>query len=85
MRDNFKVVGDLIRDTLQVRGKWSLKRLASVSGFYAAILYIMLPAFNFKFEPKDWAFIGLISFSTASMGMTVWNKKVDNNNNETNG
>jgi len=59
------------------KGKFSIKRLAGISGFYFAIIYIFLPVINKHFVPFDWAFWGLISFAGASIGMTVWNKKIN--------
>lgn len=70
-------VPKIIRDTLMTRGKWSIKRLAGVSGFYFAILYASIPMVKPEFEVKEFVFGGLVAFAAAAISMTVWNKKID--------
>ena len=70
----------IIRDTLQVRGKWSIKRLAGISGFYFAILYVFMPYANDGFIVHEFVFVGLLTFAASALAMTVWNKKIDNQN-----
>lgn len=77
-----KKVKKLFTDTLQTRGKWSIKRMAGISGFYFAVLYVFIPFWAESFHPQEWAFWGLITFGASAIGMTVWNKKIDKNNPE---
>ncbi len=72
----------LIADTLKPSGKWSIKRLGAFTSFWAAILYAILPIFK-PFEVHEFVFVGLLTYSATSLGLTVWNKTI-NNNNETN-
>jgi hypothetical protein len=72
----------LIADTLKPNGKWSIKRLGAFTSFWAAILYAILPIFK-PFEVHEFVFVGLLTYSATSLGLTVWNKTI-NNNNETN-
>jgi len=68
----------IIRDTLMERGdKWSIKRIAGVSGFYASIIYAFIPVFYPTFTVHEFVFWGFITFSASAIGMTVWNKKID--------
>jgi len=71
----------IITDTLQEKnGKWSIKRLAGISSFYFAVLYLFVPIVSPEFIVHDFAFWGLITFAGTALGMTVWNKKVDKQN-----
>ena len=67
----------LIRETLKVEGKWSIKRLAGISGFYVAIVYAFIPALFPLFIVHEFVFWGFIPFAGTSIGLTVWNKKID--------
>ena len=74
----------IIEDTLKSKGKWSIKRLAGISGFYFAIIYAFVPLIYKDFEVKEFVFVGLVSFGATAIGMTVWNKKIDKINNDEN-
>ena len=67
----------LIKDTLKVDGKWSIKRLAGISGFYVAIMYAFAPIWFPWFVVHEFVFWGFITFAGTAIGMTVWNKKID--------
>ena len=67
----------LIKDTLKVNGKWSIKRLAGISGFYFAIMYAFAPIWYPLFIVFEFVFWGFITFAGTAIGMTVWNKKID--------
>ena len=68
----------IMHDTLKERsGKWSIKRIAGASGFYASIIYVFIPCFFPTFVIHEFVFLGFISFSATAIGMTVWNKKID--------
>tara|TARA_R110000772_G_scaffold211986_1_gene322526 strand:+ start:520 stop:738 length:219 start_codon:yes stop_codon:yes gene_type:complete len=67
----------LIKDTLKVNGKWSIKRLAGISGFYFAIMYAFAPIWYPLFIVHEFVFWGFITFAGTAIGMTVWNKKID--------
>ena len=40
-----------------------------------AILYAFLPLVN-PFKVHEFVFVGLLTYSAASIGLTVWNKKI---------
>jgi hypothetical protein len=67
----------LLNDTLKVNGKWSIKRLAGISGFYFAVVYAFIPIFLPMFVVHEFVFWGFITFGASAIGMTVWNKKID--------
>lgn len=67
----------IIDDTLKVNGKWSIKRLAGVSGFYFAVIYAFMPTKFPMFVVHEFVFWGFITFGASAIGMTVWNKKID--------
>jgi len=70
----------MINDTLKTNGKWSIKRIAGISGFYSSIIYAFIPCFFPSFIVHEFVFWGFISFACAAIGMTVWNKKISINN-----
>jgi hypothetical protein len=70
----------LINDTLKVNGKWSIKRLAGISGFYFAVIYAFIPIWLPMFVVHEFVFWGFITFGASAIGMTVWNKKIDKEN-----
>jgi hypothetical protein len=67
----------LLNDTLKVNGKWSIKRLAGISGFYFAVIYAFIPIWLTMFIVHEFVFWGFITFGASAIGMTVWNKKID--------
>lgn len=72
----------LINDTLKVNGKWSIKRLAGISGFYFAVVYAFIPIWLPMFVVHEFVFWGFITFGASAIGMTVWNKKIDKKDTE---
>jgi hypothetical protein len=70
----------IINDTLKAGGKWSIKRISGISGFYASIIYAFIPCFHPSFVVHEFVFWGFITFAASAIGMTVWNKKIDNLN-----
>jgi hypothetical protein len=71
----------LIDDPLKVNGKWSIKRLAGISGFYFAVIYAFIPIWFPIFVVHEFVFWGFITFGASAIGMTVWNKKIAKENN----
>lgn len=68
----------ILHDTLKEKsGKWSIKRIAGISGFYASIIYAFIPVLFEKFVVQEFVFWGFITFAGTAIGMTVWNKKID--------
>lgn len=71
----------LFQDTLmeEVNGKlkWSIKRLAGVTGFYVSVMYAFMPTWFPLFVVHEFVFWGFITFAGTAIGMTVWNKKID--------
>jgi hypothetical protein len=67
----------ILRDTLMSNGKWSIKRLAGFSAFYTATVYAFIPMWFPLFVVHEFVFWGFITFGASAIGMTVWNKKID--------
>jgi len=65
----------LINETLKPNGKWSIKRLSAFTSFWLSVVYAFLPLF-YKIELKEFVFVGLLTYSATSLGLTVWNKKI---------
>lgn len=65
-------------DTLKVNGKYSIKRLAVITAFYVGVCYAFMPLWKPLFVVHEFVFWGFITFSGTGLGMTVWNKKIDN-------
>lgn len=66
----------IISDTLKTNGKWSIKRLAGISGFYFALIYAFVPIWKPDFIIHEFVFWGFITFAATAIGLTVWNKKI---------
>lgn len=72
----------LIYDTLkEPNGKWSIKRLSGVSGFYFAVVYAFIPVIYPAFVVHEFVFWGFIVFGSTALGFTVLNKKIDKEEN----
>lgn len=69
------MIKKLINETLRPNGKWSIKRLGAFTSFWIAVVYACIPFFR-TFEVKEFVFIGLLSYSAAALGLSVWNKKI---------
>lgn len=69
------MIKKLISDTLKPGGKWSIKRLGAFTSFWTAIMYAVLPLFK-PFEVHEFVFVGLLTYSATALGLTVWNKKI---------
>jgi hypothetical protein len=76
-----KFVKKIISDTLKPGGKWSMKRIGSFTSFWIAIVYAFAPIFA-VIEIKEFVFVGLLTYSATSIGLTVWNKKIKQDENE---
>jgi hypothetical protein len=76
-----KFLKKLIADTLQPNGKWSMKRIGAFTSFWIAIVYAFAPIFS-VIEIKEFVFVGLLTYSATSIGLTVWNKKLQKNESE---
>ena len=50
----------IIKDTLQVNGKWSQKRIMAFTSFWVATIYAFTPAFVVGFDVKEFVFLGFI-------------------------
>lgn len=50
----------IIKDTLQVNGKWSQKRIMAFTSFWVATIYAFMPAFVVGFDVKEFVFLGFI-------------------------
>lgn len=72
------MIKKLINETLRPSGKWSIKRLGAFSSFWIAIVYAFTPiVYNIKIH--EFVFIGLLGYSAAALGLSVWNKQIKEN------
>jgi len=76
-----KFLKKLIAETLQPNGKWSMKRIGAFTSFWIAIVYAFAPIFA-VIEIKEFVFVGLLTYSATSIGLTVWNKKIEKHESE---
>jgi hypothetical protein len=67
---------NLINETLTPNGKWSIKRLGAFSSFWIAIVYAFTPVLAVV-EIHEFVFVGLLTYSATAIGLTVWNKKIN--------
>lgn len=72
------MIKKLIADTLKPNGKWSIKRLSAFTSFWLSVAYALIPLFR-PFEVHEFVFVGLLTYSATAIGLTVWNKTIDNN------
>lgn len=72
----------IINDTLKNKaGVWSRKSLTAFASFHMAIAYeIIFPLLNLP--TKEYVFITLLTLTGSVLGLTVWDKS--NNKNEEN-
>jgi hypothetical protein len=76
-----KFVKKIIADTLQPNGKWSMKRIGAFTSFWISIAYAFAPIFS-VIEIKEFVFVGLLTYSATAIGLTVWNKKIKQDESE---
>ena len=69
-----KIFKDILNQTLKEDGKWSIKRLGGLSGFYVAVLYAFTPLFNPEFIVLEFVFWGFITFAGTALGLTLIKK-----------
>lgn len=69
------MIRNLINETLKREGKWSIKRLSAFTSFWIAVLYAIMPLLK-PFKVHEFVFVGLLTYSATSLGLTVWNKKI---------
>lgn len=67
----------ILTDTLQVNGKWSQKRLQTITAFWVATVYVFIPAIVPTFEVKEFVFLGFIGAGGWSLLRT---QKTNENN-----
>ena len=60
----------LIYDTLAPKGTFELKRLASLSAFWVAVVFSI---FGISTE----IVFGFLGYSATAIGLNVWNKKIE--------
>lgn len=60
----------LIYDTLAPKGTFELKRLASLSAFWVAVVFSM-------FGIHSEIIFGFLAYSATAIGLNVWNKKIE--------
>lgn len=71
----------IIRDTLQHNGKYSRKSLTTLVTLVCAIGYeLTFPIFGY--DTKEYVFQGLLLLCGATLGLTVWDKKNNQNTEE---
>lgn len=70
----------LIKDLLQVNGKWSFKRVTALYVLTVAIIYAFLPIWYPKFNVLEFVMMSLIGYSASMVGMTLWQKNLEHKN-----
>lgn len=79
-----KTINKILKDTLQSKGKWSMKRLTTALVlFFVLVLgaFIVLSDTVLKVEVNKWAsgvFDSLLLFLATLMGVTEFSKKMTN-------
>lgn len=68
----------ILKDLLQTNGKWSYKRVTALYVLNIAILYAFLPAFIKNFTVLEFVMASLIGYSASMVGLTLWQKKLEN-------
>lgn len=63
-----------IKDTLQVNGRWSLKRCLSVLLTHFVAIYVILPIWFPKFQVLEFVVASFLTFVGALIGMNVYQK-----------
>jgi hypothetical protein len=58
-----------------------MKRIGAFTSFWIAIVYAFAPIFA-VIEIKEFVFVGLLTYSATSIGLTVWNKKIEKHESE---
>jgi len=69
------MIRKLINETLRPSGKWSIKRIGAFTSFWVSIVYAFAPLFK-DFKVHEFVFVGLLTYSATALGLTVWNKKI---------
>ena len=60
----------IIKDTLQIDGKFSIRRLMTFSAFWVATVYAFLPLFMPTFDVKEFVFLGFLGAGGFSLFRT---------------
>lgn len=69
----------ILKDTLSNNGKYSRKSLTAFAAFNLAWVYEMILPF-FGMNTKEYVFTGFLLLCGSTLGLTVWDKKKNNNN-----
>ena len=67
-------------DLLKTSGKYSFKRVTSIYVLNISILYAFLPVWFPKFPVLEFVMMALIGYSASMVGMTLWQKNLENKN-----
>jgi len=67
----------IIRDTVQVNGKWSQKRLLTFCSFFSAFFYAFTPLYAPAFDVKEFVFLGFLAVG----GFSIYRQQKRNENN----
>ena len=71
-----------LKDLLQTNGKWSYKRVTAMYVLNVAILYSFLPVVDDNFTVLEFVVASLLGYSASMVGLTLWQKKLENENKE---
>ena len=74
----------IVNDTLKENGKWSIKRISAFTAFWIATVYAFCPLFFPTFVVHEFVFWGFVTYSATGILGTVWNKKIDKPNIQSN-
>lgn len=63
-------------------GKWSFKRVTAIYVLNVAICYAFTPIKYPEFNVMEFVVMALIGYSASMVGMTLWQKNLENKNKE---
>jgi hypothetical protein len=66
----------IIKDTIQVNGKYSQKRLMTFCSFFSAFFYAFTPLIYPKFDVKEFVFLGFLAVG----GFSIYRQQKRNEN-----
>lgn len=66
----------IIKDTIQVNGKYSQKRLMTFCSFFSAFLYAFTPLVYSTFDVKEFVFLGFLAVG----GFSIYRQQKRNEN-----
>jgi hypothetical protein len=73
-------MGKFFSDILKTNGKYSFKRVTAIYVLNVSIAYAFIPIWFPKFPVLEFVMMALIGYSASMIGMTLWQKNLENKN-----